>query len=262
LSRHLGKEFDDFLRAVLPDLGLNWRRHRRRGVRRKIADRMTSLGIRSLEAYRERLAADPAETAHFAVLLGVTISRFFREADVFRFIGEEIFPGFAGRERVRLFSAGCAGGEEPYSLALLWREKGPPGVRAVILALDMDAESLARAVKGMYPVSSLKEAPENMKTEAFRYVNGQWQLYRQVREMVQFYRGDFRTLGPPPNLDLAMCRNMAYTYFTRPQQREITRALADAIRPGGYLVVGAKEKPDASGPFQQVYQCIYRRTEK
>lgn len=258
MSRSWGLEFDRFLKEVLPGLGLDWRRHRRRGVRRRVAERMRALGLRSLGEYQDLLARDLREKDRLKTLLGVTISRFFRDAHVFDYLADKVWPAWEGRKRVVFFSAGCAGGEEPYSLAIHWQEKGPPGVRAVILALDIDEDSLTRAREGFYTSASLKEVPEEVKARWFRPEGRGRRLIDDIKAMVCFYRGDLRLLGPPPGLDLALCRNLAYTYFSPQARHETTSALARALKPGGRLVVGAKEKIEPNGFFEAIYPCVYR----
>lgn len=239
-------------------MGLDWRRHRRRGVRRKVAERLRALGVGSLTAYLETLKNDPREQDRFAALLGVTISRFFRDAHVFHYLAEHVWPKWSGRHKVFMSSCGCAGGEEPYSLAVFWREKGPPDVRPVMLAMERDAQSLDRAMKGLYPPSSLKEVPPDVRDRHFRAESTNWRIRPEIREMVHFYRADLRRLGPPEGMDLILCRNLAFTYFTRPVREETARALAAALRPGGYLVVGATETVETVEWFEAVYPCIYR----
>ncbi|MEW5725329.1 MAG: CheR family methyltransferase [Thermodesulfobacteriota bacterium] len=260
MSRYLGPQFDHFLKEVLPGLDLDWRRHRRKGVRRKVADRLRALGLRSLEQYRRRLDADPLEKARLTALLGVTISRFFRDWPVFEFLARSVWPDWAGRERVIFFSAGCASGEEPYSLAMLWREAGPPGVRALILAQDLCPESLARARRGVYQESSLREVPDWLRDRYFEFRGREWRLVPEIREMVHFYQADFRLSGPPAPLDLALCRNMAYTYFDSAGRRQTTERLVAVLRPGGCLVVGAKEEIGPEARLKWIHPCVYLRT--
>lgn len=260
VTRHSGPEFDRFLRDALPGLGLDWRRHRRRGPRRRVAERMKALGLRALDQYRLFLENDPEEKNRLRALLGVTISRFLREAAVFENLALEVWPAWAGRDRAVMFSAGCAGGEEPFSLAMMWRERGPAGVRPVILAMDIDRPSLERAGQGVYAASQLREMPESWRTRYFTHRGPGWHISPAIRAMVHFYRADLRDMGPPQGLDLAMCRNMAYTYFTRPARLEVTRALARSLKPGAWLVVGAKERLETMGLFEMVRPCIYRKT--
>ena len=260
MRRHYGPDFDRFLREVLPDLGLIWNRHRRKGVRRKLAERMRFLGQRSLADYKTLLDRDPGEKGRLALLLGVTISRFFREVDVFEHLAENIWPSWTDRLKIVMFSAGCASGEEPYSLAILWREYGPPGARAVILALDMDRECLDRARRGLYPSASLREIPLDIRNKYFTNPGGPMRLDASIKEMVGFFRGDLRKSGPPPGTDLIMCRNLVYTYFDSRSRELMTEKFALALAPGGLLVVGATETVNNQDLFQMVHPCIYQKT--
>jgi len=213
-----------------------------------------------LDEYRAFLSGDAREIRYLAQLMGVTISRFFRDADVYEHL-RQIWPGWSARQRVLMFSAGCAGGEEPYSLAILWHAWGPPGVKAVILALDIDSASLARAKAGLYPPGSLREVAPTIRRRYFRPQGRFWRLDDEIMNMVDFYRGDLQEIGPPLHLDLVMCRNMAYTYFSNAARMWTTKALARALNPGGWLVVGAKERIHCEEAFKAVYPCIYQRTD-
>jgi len=219
---------------------------------------MRTLGIKSLAEYQARLARDPKEKNCFLTLLGVTISRFFREAHVFDYLAAEVWPAWTGRKRVVMFSAGCAGGEEPYTLAIMWREHGPAGVRPVILAADLDLEVLRRARRGVYPPTSLKEVPSEIKALYFHPEDRNWRVIEAIKKDVHLYRADLRCSGFPPELDLVLCRNLAYTYFTPEVQEETTKAIARSLSAGGLLVVGAKEKPKPERMFEQVYPCVHR----
>ncbi len=240
-------------------MGLDLRRHRRRNVRRKVADRLRTLGLRSLDDYRRLLSADPLEKDRLAARLGVTISRFFRDAEVFDYIHTKIWPKWRRRKQAVMFSAGCAGGEEPYTLAMLWRHYGPPGVQAFIPAMDIGAESLKRARRGVYSGGCLREVPYEFLVRYFDPYGRELSLKPEIRSMVQFYCGDIRRLGPPPGLDLALCRNQAYTYFNADSRARVTRNLSQALKPRGWLIVGAKEKPWPPDDFIKVYRCIYRK---
>jgi chemotaxis protein methyltransferase CheR len=212
-----------------------------------------------LDDYRQYLSSNPLEKDRLAARLGVTISRFFRDAEVFDYIHTEIWPEWRRQKKAVMFSAGCAGGEEPYTLAMLWRHYGPPGVQAFIPAMDIGAESLKRARRGVYSGGSLREVPDEFLGRYFYPVGRELSLKAEIRNMVQFYRGDIRRLGPPPGLDLALCRNQAYTYFNADTQTRLTQTFSRALNSRGWLIVGAKEKPWPPDDFEKIYHCIYRK---
>jgi chemotaxis methyl-accepting protein methylase len=119
-------DFDEFLREAARLLGLQWRRFRRRGIKRKVEHRMVEIGLSNFEQYLFSVKNDPSELNHLSKILTVTISRFFRDKEVFNVIGDAIFPAIIKNCRdgqLKIWSVGCASGEEPYSLLLLWKER-------------------------------------------------------------------------------------------------------------------------------------------
>jgi chemotaxis methyl-accepting protein methylase len=259
MSRHWGLEFDRFLQAALPPLGLTPARHRRKAVRRKTAARMDQLRIRRLADYLERIQGDPLEAAYFKRLLGVTISRFFRNWSLFEFLAENVFPDASHQAPPILLSIGCASGEEPYSLAVLWRERGPGGVKPIILGLDMQMTPLRRAQAGVYQAGSLKEAPAEWQDRYFTRRGSDFYLDESIKQMVHFLQGDFWNFALKRDCRLILCRNMAYTYFDRAAREQATVRLAEALEPGGCLAVGAKDKPPGP-PLERVHPCLYQKT--
>jgi chemotaxis protein methyltransferase CheR len=162
-----------------------------------------------------------------------------------------------------VWSAGCASGEEPYTLAIMWQlELAPrfPGVELRILASDADEEMLARARRGCYSAGSLREVPERWRAMAF---DGRECLSDQFKADVTFARHDVRSPPPDGLFDLVLCRNLAFTYFDEDLQLRIAASLAGALRPGGALVLGAHEKLPAGvtelEPWR-VAERIYRRS--
>jgi chemotaxis protein methyltransferase CheR len=224
-----------------------------------VAERLHLLHLRSLDEYRHTLTESHSERERFRTLLGVTITRFYRDPDMWEFLKQEVLPGLAGLPRAVMFSAGCAGGEEPYTLAMLWREYGPENTRPVILAMDIDETVLCRARAGEYCGGGLRLLPQNFLDTYFTNQGGLFQLDQVIRSMVRFYLGDLTVIGPPRGIHLAFCRNLAYTYFGPEERNRITQAFSRAIRPGGWLVIGAKEKPDLTEWFEVKHPCVYRR---
>src|SRR5262249_55626720 len=138
---------------------------------KKLNERLRELGLPDIAAYRDRLEAHPQEWAVLDALCRITITRFHRDRGVFDHLRRVVLPGLAQRaskraaEAVRCWSAGCASGEEPYTLRILW-ERGLPAEHARaqlwIVATDIDARLLERAREGRYPASSLKELPREL----------------------------------------------------------------------------------------------------
>jgi len=247
-------DFPAFLRATLPPLGLAWRRHHRRSVRRRIVQRMDALRLRSFEAYREHLLADPDERAAFPRLLGVTITRLFRDRPLLERSLARVLSAWNARApvpRSRLvWSAGCAGGEEPYSVAMMIASRreaaGPRGVPDVrIVASDVDERCLARAERGVYAGTSLREVPAAALRRFFEPRPEGHRVRDEIRALVRFERRDVRLDPPPPGpVDLLLSRNLAFTYFSDEERVAFAERAATIVR-GGFLIIGSSESMPA-----------------
>lgn len=255
-------EFEGFLKRVLPPLGLAPRPHHRRGVRRKLSRRLDELHLRDWDVYAALVESDPAERQRLAALVSVTISRFLRNRTLWEFLGREVLPTLCDRQP-RLWSCGCASGEEPFSLAILWRETCPGGP-VNILATDIDPVVLARAEAGLYAPGSLREMPPELRGRYFRPEKGGLRLSERVRGMVELRRHDLAAEPVPGGpFDLILCRNLAFTYFAEAARVEVALKLVASLSPGGWLAVGRKERlpQGVTGLLEAGYPGLYRRSE-
>jgi chemotaxis protein methyltransferase CheR len=253
------RECVELLQWASPRLRLRWEGFRRvRGqVCKRIGRRVKALGLEGAAAYRARLEADPAEWVVLDSLCRVTISRFYRDHVVFDALREELLPGLLrtargrGESVLRIWSAGCASGEEPYTVAVLFRFgllPAFPELRLELLATDADEALLARARRGCYPPGTLRELPRQWSARAFTLTaDGEQCLAPELREDISFRCQDLRTELPEGPFHLVLCRNVAFTYFAPPLQHEVLARLVERLVPGGLLVIGAHESlPEAA----------------
>lgn len=241
-------DFDGFLQEVCPPLDLQWRAYRRRAARHRVLERAAELGLAGLEDYLAHLRRHPGEAAALPDAMRVTVSRFFRERECWRTLAERHLPVLVrplpeGRA-LRAWSAGCCGGEEPYTLALLWREwveSRFPGRTLEVTATDIDAASLERADAATYAASSLREVPPEVRARWFRPCGPGWRLEPEAREPVRFLRHNLAAEEPPGLFDLVLCRYLVFTYYRGERRLQAARRLASALLPGGLLFIGRKE---------------------
>jgi chemotaxis protein methyltransferase CheR len=260
------------LQWALPRLHLRWPgfRRNRRQVCRRIERRRAALGVTDVAGYRQLLEERPEEWAVLDGLCRVTISRFARDHFVWAELVTDVLPRLAreaaaaGRTAVRAWSAGCGAGEEPFTLAIAWQlAVAPhwPGVGIEVLATDVDDAQLARAASAEFPAGTLRELPEAWRSAAFERGEGCERLRGSFRAPVQLAHHDLRTAPPEGPFDLALCRNLAFSYFDEPLQRQTAAALRSVLRPGGVLVVGLDEQvpevPEASANLVPSSRCIY-----
>jgi chemotaxis protein methyltransferase CheR len=255
-----------FLQWALPQLGLRWPGFRkvRRQVCRRIAARLAQLRLADVAAYRSHLQSNAGEWQALAALCTVSISRFYRDREVFDCLGASVLPALArGAERLECWSAGCASGEEPYTLAIQCRlSVDMPGISLRILGTDVDARLLERARAACYPPSSLKALPPAWRAQAFEARGRQFCLRDEYKEAVELERQDLAAELPRRRFDLIFCRNLAFTYFDAERARLALEGIADRLRPSGALVVGVHERlPQPATGFEPWPGCraIFRR---
>lgn len=182
--------FDHFIRAACSGRDLEWRKYRR-ASRKRVLDRIHALDLRGYEDYLQHLDTHPEEAARLPNLLRVTVSRFFRDRECWQELAEQVIPGLISQSRgttLQALSIGCCGGEEPYSLALIWAEHIQPAFpeySLAITAMDLDSPSLARAGEAWYHRSTLREVPEEIKARWFLPEKGGYRLHPMIRDMVK-----------------------------------------------------------------------------
>ena len=270
------RELVRFLQTNLPALGLRWAGFRkvRKTVRKRIARRLRELGLSGLDAYERYISAEPAEAQVLDALCRIPISRFFRDREVFRQLECRVLPACgrdamnAGRDIVRCLSAGCASGEEPYSVNLVWLLRVAhrfPAVALSILAVDSEPEMLRRAGGCCYTAGSLKDVPDTIRLEAFDEVAGEYRLRDEFRSGIRFQECDIRESIPDGPFDVILCRNLAFTYFSDPVQQAVLLEFHCRLRAGGYLIIGSHEHlPHGVGDLiavgQQPHVPIYQKS--
>ena len=239
-------EFDEFLKEATALLGLQWRPFHRKGIKRKVERRVADVGLPGFKEYILKVKKDSEEQLLLSKILTVTISRFFRDKEVFHILNQSIVLDLLKEDssELRIWCIGCASGEESYSLALLWKEKFEqtwPEVHLFILATDIDENLLERAKDGTYKNSSLKEVPERSIENFFRKEGEFYILDRSVSESIEFKKHDILHEEPFLGMDLVFCRNLAFTYFSKGSQIEVLKKIALSLKEKGYLVIGKDE---------------------
>jgi chemotaxis protein methyltransferase CheR len=273
MDREREAEAVAFLQWMLPHVGLRWKgfRNVRSQVVKRIRRRADELGLPSLAAYREHLVSHPEELAVVAHACRVTISRFYRDRGLFDHLFSAVLPRLATaavaceERELRVWSAGCASGEEPYTVAIGWHlalASRFSTVALAIVATDVDAEVLERAGRGCYAESSLRECPAPWRDSAFRREGGLACVREGLRRGVDFRLEDLRTCAPEGPFRLVLCRNLAFTYFDAPLQREVAARLVERLLPGGALVLGCHEEVPAgtAGLAPGAVRGLYERT--
>jgi chemotaxis methyl-accepting protein methylase len=237
------------LDQIRRERGLDLRSYKPSFVQRRLAVRLRARGCPDCAAYGQLLLRDPEEYGPLLNALTINLTRFFRDATTFQALEEIYLPELlkmrASSRRLRIWSAGCAAGEEPYSLAIMLREALGSALRrwqVEIIATDVDKEVLKRARRGLYDHYSFQGLAPRYAAWVERYFSPDHkrQLSDEVRNMVSFRHLDLVCDPPPANLDLLLCRNVLI-YFDRELQDRLYRAFYEALRTEGLLVLGKTE---------------------
>ncbi len=244
------------LQWALPRMRMRWRGFRKvRGqVCKRIQRRMGALSIQDVDDYRAYLVQHATEWTLLRDLCRVTISRFWRDKAAYCTLQKEVLPTLArqviqrGDDSLHVWSAGCACGEEPYSVALAWQlalRNRFPSLTLQVLATDIDRDVLARAKRACYGHGSLKDLPTGWRNMAFSRTNDAYCLHQRFILPVTFRRHDVRDPPPGKRFDLIICRNLVFTYFDHKQQRAVIGHFVNALAGGGAVMLGTHEQPPA-----------------
>lgn len=250
----IGKEQEEqglelLLRHLNMQIGLDLKQYKPNYLKRRIGVRMRATGCSDYMQYRQLLRQDPDEARRLINDLTINVTEFFRDQDVFEALRAHIIPEIMRYKReqrlysLRAWSAGCATGEEPYSLSVLFleeirkaRKSEPWTVR--ITASDLDDKALMKAKLGIY--EEIKLLPGIRAEDYFVPLVSGYMVREEVKRPVRFLLLDI--VKPPPlrQLDLILCRNVLI-YFEKDKQEAVLDIFRKCLRPGGFLVLGKSE---------------------
>lgn len=241
----------------------------RRGVQKRIVRHMQQLGCPAMRAYLERLDRDRDAERDARRLMDVSISRFFRDGELWQALETEILPALAaGRPAgLRIWSAGCALGQEAYSIKMLWAllsEKVPFMPPLHLLATDVNPATLQRAIEGVYPARAVAQVPAEAGARYFRPAGkGSVRIADELKQGIDWRVHDLAAgLTPARDFDIVFLRNNLLTYYRKEIVEAALPAVGDSLKPGGFLVIGRKERlpafPEGFASYPSV-PCLYRK---
>jgi chemotaxis methyl-accepting protein methylase len=247
-------------------------------VDRQLAQRFSATNCENAAEYLHYLQSDPNEIESLLDALIIQVSRFFRDPLTFEYIADRVLPEMLHRKKesadasLRVWSAGCSMGEEPYSVAILIRElleKEATNVNVHIFATDIDERILAKAVRAEFPFESISEVKFGLLKKYFQFKEDMFQLTLPIRKSVSFSVYDIldrKTVTPAESVfgsfDIVFCRNLLI-YFDAEHQDRIFGKLYRSLSQNGFLVLGSAEVPPPGyqTQFRKVIDCchIYKR---
>jgi two-component system CheB/CheR fusion protein len=258
------EEFERFLEFLKEKRGLDFTGYKRASVARRVSRRMQAAEVRSLGDYMDRLEVDPQEFVQLLNTILINVTSFFRDAPAWEFLSKDVVPEIIAHKDpnafIRLWSAGCASGEEAYSLAMMLAEAlGEEQFtnRVKIYATDIDEDALAQARRATYAQRDLEGVSADLITKYFRQSGAQYTFHPELRRAVIFGLHNLLTDAPISNLDLLVCRN-TLMYFNAESQRRVIALFHFAIQNTGFLFLGKAEMLQISAPLFAPVNTRYR----
>ena len=234
--------------------------YKRGQMERRIRSFATRRGTPGLEAYLSVLRSHPEELDEFLDRVTINVSQLWRNPEQWDVLARHVLPDLLAAGGVRAWSAGCSYGAEAYTLAATCLE-ADPDARIEIEGTDIDRRMVERARAGRFSAEDARSAPRGPLVRWFEPDGEDWVARDELRQVVRFDVGDLlRMRFRRQAYDLVLCRNTVI-YFTEDVTSALHRRLADSLRPGGYLVIGATErvrKPSALG-ISAVHPFTYRK---
>jgi chemotaxis methyl-accepting protein methylase len=241
-------EFLELTRKIARDSDFGCAAYKEKCLRRRIAVRMRAHGVHTYGDYARILDTDAGEYERLIDALTINVTKLFRNWETFDAIARLVIPALwdRGDDELRLWSAGCASGEETYSLAILlhrhavMRAQTSRLSKVSMLGTDIDRGSLEAAERGEYLEPSFADTPVELR-RAYFSPTAPHAVHPEVRRLVNFARHDLLRDPPPAGgVHLITCRNVII-YFDRATQEELFQRFHDALVPGGFLVLGKVE---------------------
>lgn len=268
-----GTDEESELRSLLHEVrernGIDFSSYKTPTIMRRLQRRIVATGSQDIEGYNLYVREHSEEYQQLVSSFLINVTEFFRDAEMFEYLKTEVIPRLIEDSRengnqLRLWSAGCATGEEAYSLAILVAEAlgdelGQFNVR--VFATDIDDEAISFARQGIYARSTLTNVSEDLINRYFVKENSDYQVNKMIRGLVIFGQHDLARRSPFPRIDMVICRNVLI-YFTATLQKRALQLFAYSLRDSGRLVLG---KAESTSPLSEFFapedrqRKVYRR---
>ncbi len=235
--------YEVFKESIFEMTKIDLNAYKERQMKRRIEALISKHGITSFPDYVKKIKAEKAAYDEFINYITINVSEFFRNPEQWTLLEKEVLPYLMDRfgKDLKIWSAACSTGDEPYSLVMLL-SKFLPLNKIKILATDIDRQVMAKAQAGLYHVKSLKALPEEFLNKYFTMINPQtYQISEAVRACVEFKRHDLLQDTYPAGCDMIVCRNVLI-YFTDEAKNQIYNDFHKALKKDGLLFVGSTEQ--------------------
>ncbi|HUA20132.1 MAG TPA: protein-glutamate O-methyltransferase CheR [Bryobacteraceae bacterium] len=260
------QQFSKIRTLVYETAGIDLKHGKEELVKARLGKELRKQNLTSFDRYVEQVVNDKTGESLINLInaLSTNFTHFFREQKHFDYLAKTVAPRWQGRQRIDVWCAAAATGEEPYSLAITLLESLGASAGVHILASDISTRALATADAGIYPEARLAEIPSALKSKYF--VQGKWKsepAFRakpELRRLIEFRRINLiESFSHARQFQAIFCRNVMI-YFDKPTQERVVQRLSEWLEPGGYLFVGhAESLTGARHALEFVIPAVYRK---
>jgi len=234
-------EYKRFVRKINDELNINLNLYKEAQMKRRLTSLRNKRGFRNFDSYFDALSCDEALLDEFLDRMTINVSEFYRNPRRWDVLREKVLPKLAEKKAgIKIWSAACSTGEEPYSLAIMLNEHFKE-IDVSIIATDIDEKALEKAKLGTYDAHSLKELSSKKKSKYFLFNNNKYCIDERLKSNISFKKHDLLKDPYPGNVDLIVCRNVLI-YFTDPAKKMIYKRFGEALSQNGFLFVGSTEQ--------------------
>ena len=235
-------DYERFKTAVLQLTGIDLNAYKERQMKRRIDALISKNGINDYEAYVHLLKTDKVKFEEFVNYLTINVSEFYRNPDQWEAMDKQIIPEMIQKfgKNLRIWSAACSTGDEPYSLVMAL-SKHVPLNQIHIIATDIDKQVLEKARVGLYNEKSIESVPDDLKRKYFTQVGKSYKISDEIKKHVEFREHNLLRDPYPSGCHLIVCRNVVI-YFTEEAKDEIYRKFYDSLAKDGMLFIGSTEQ--------------------
>jgi chemotaxis protein methyltransferase CheR len=252
-------EYLDFCHGVKRIAGVDLTQYKRAQMERRIRSYVDRQPAATLGEFLRQIERDPGSLDGFLDRVTINVSELYRNPEQYEILRTRVLPELRRSSPLKIWSAGCSYGAEAYTLACLVAET-LPGHRYEIAGSDLDRRIVERAQAGRFSQADVRNVPPNVRARYFVPDGDGWLAQDALRRQLRFRVEDLLHARYPVGLDLVLCRNVVI-YFNDEARNHVHRGIAGALRPGGYLMVGATERVSdpATMGLQPAHPFIYRK---
>ena len=235
-------DYEYFKGAVLQLTKIDLNAYKERQMKRRIDSLIAKHGCKGYDDYVQLLKTDKARFEEFVTYLTINVSEFYRNPEQWKVMDQEIIPELISKfgKSLKIWSAACSTGDEPYSLVMALSRHIPLNMIHVV-ATDLDKQVIAKAKVGLYSEKSIAAVPEDLKKKYFTKVGLSYQISDEIKSRVEFREHNLLNNDYPKGYHMIVCRNVLI-YFTEEAKDEVFVKFHASLAPGGILFIGSTEQ--------------------